>query len=85
MALLLSKISRYRMAVEETQCSSVPQELQQARKEVPGKSPDFSLDFNFLFPKINIDATARTVTTKLTVVRAHMNSVFGDNVNSIKI
>ncbi|GFX35289.1 hypothetical protein TNCV_100961 [Trichonephila clavipes] len=38
----------------------------------------FSLDFNFLVPKTNINAPARTVTTKLTAVRVHMNSVLGE-------
>ncbi|PRD24567.1 UNVERIFIED_CONTAM: hypothetical protein NCL1_43364 [Trichonephila clavipes] len=65
------KKTRYRMAVEVTQWSLAPQELQQARRV-----RIFYMDFNFLVPKTNIDATARTVTTKFTAIRIHMNSVF---------
>ncbi|GFW15821.1 uncharacterized protein TNCV_3583191 [Trichonephila clavipes] len=80
------KKSRYRVAVEATQWNLVPQELQQARDKIPIKreSGFFSLNFNFLVPKANIDATTITVTTKFTAVRVHMNSVLEAIINSSK-
>ncbi|GFW99017.1 hypothetical protein TNCV_1782361 [Trichonephila clavipes] len=78
------KKSRYCVAVEATQCSSLPQELQLARNEIPSKGPIFSLGFNFLVPKTNTYVTARTVTTTFTAVPVHMNSALGDIINSFK-
>ncbi|GFX18559.1 hypothetical protein TNCV_3371321 [Trichonephila clavipes] len=72
------------MAVEATQWSSVPQELQQARNEIPIESPDFLWILISWSRKNNIDATARTVPTKFTAIRVHMNSVLGDIINSFK-
>ncbi|GFX85969.1 uncharacterized protein TNCV_2473711 [Trichonephila clavipes] len=41
----------------------------------------FSLDFNFLVPKTNIDATGIAASTKFTAVGVHMNSILGNIIN----